>query len=165
MRLSAGENMNKVKILSNPKVLVVQNEQAIINLGQQLPIPKTDAEGNRTVEWKDVGIKLDVKPQITNDKRVFMAINIEKSSQGGNVQTTEGQMFSINTSRAQSKVLIADGETTVIGGIFIENNSDASDSIPGLSKIPILGWLFKNKTSSSKKTELMIFITPKIVVM
>jgi type IV pilus assembly protein PilQ len=165
MRLSAGENMNKVKILSNPKVLVIQNEQAIINLGSQLPIPKTDAEGNRTVEWKDVGIKLDVKPQITNDKRVFMAISIEKSSQGGNVQTTEGSMFSINTSRAQSKVLIADGETTVIGGIFIEENSGNSDSIPGLSKIPILGWLFKNKTTSSTKRELMIFITPKIVVM
>jgi type IV pilus assembly protein PilQ len=146
LRLSAGESMSKVKILANPKVLVIQNEQAVINLGSQLPIPKTDAEGNRTVEWKDVGIKLDVTPQITNDKRVFMDINIENSTQGDNVQTTEGAMFSINTTRAQSKVLIADGETTVIGGIFVEQTSGQSDSIPGLSKIPILGWLFKNKT-------------------
>lgn len=165
LRLSAGETMNKVKILSNPKVLVVQNEQAVINLGSQLPIPKTDSMGNRTVEWKDVGIKLDVKPQITNDRRVFMDISIENSTQGENVQTTEGAMFSINTSRAQSKVLIADGETTVIGGIFVEETATASDSIPGLSKIPILGWLFKNKSDRQNKRELMIFITPKIVVM
>jgi type IV pilus assembly protein PilQ len=117
------------------------------------------------VEWKDIGIKLDVKPQITNDKRVFMDINIEKSSQGDDVQTTEGKMFSINTSRAQSKVLIADGETTVIGGIFIETSKGSSDSVPGFSKIPVLGWLFKNKTTESTKSELMIFITPRIVLM
>jgi type IV pilus assembly protein PilQ len=165
LRLSAGETMNKVKILSNPKVLVVQNEKAVINLGSQLPIPKTDSEGNRTVEWKDVGIMLDVTPQITNDRRVFMDIAIENSTQGENVQTTEGAMFSINTSRAQSKVLIADGETTVIGGIFVEESSTASDSIPGLGDIPILGWLFKNKSERQNKRELMIFITPKIVVM
>jgi type IV pilus assembly protein PilQ len=165
MRISAGETMSKVKVLSNPKVLVVQNERAIINLGNQLPVPKTDSEGNRTVEWKDVGIKLDVKPQITNDKRIFMEINIENSTQGDNVLTTEGTMFSINTSRAETKVLIADGETTVIGGIFVGENSKGGDSIPGLSKIPIFGWLFKNTTTTERRKELMIFITPKIVVM
>jgi type IV pilus assembly protein PilQ len=165
MRLSAGETMSKVKILSNPKVLVVQNERAVINLGSQLPVPKTDTEGNRTVEWKDVGITLDVKPQITNDKRIFMDIKIENSTQGDNVVTTEGTMFSINTSRAQSKVLIADGETTVIGGIFVGENSNGGDSVPGLSKIPIFGWLFKNTTTTERRKELMIFITPKIVVM
>jgi len=165
LRLSAGENMGKVKILSNPKVLVVQNQRALINLGSQLPIPKTDSTGNRTVEWKDVGITLDVLPQITNDKRVFMEIKIEKSSKGVDVQTTEGLMFSIDTSRAQSKVLIADGETTVIGGIFIEDTSGSTDSIPGLARIPVLGWLFKNRSKSETKKELMIFITPRIVVM
>ena len=165
MRISAGETMSKVKVLSNPKVLVVQNERAMINLGSQLPVPKTDSEGNRTVEWKDVGITLDVKPQITNDKRIFMEINIENSTQGDNVLTTEGTMFSINTSRAETKVLIADGETTVIGGIFVGENSNSGDSIPGLSKIPIFGWLFKNTTTTERRKELMIFITPKIVVM
>ena len=165
LRLSAGEGMGKIKILSNPKVLVIQNEKAIINLGQQLPIPKTDASGNRTVEWKDVGIKLEVEPQVTNDKRVVMKIIVEKSSQGTNVQTTEGTMFSVNTKRAETKVLIADGETTVIGGIFTQDSSESEDSIPGLSHIPVLGWLFKNRTTSSTKHELMIFMTPRIVVM
>ena len=75
-------------------------------------------------------------------------------------------MFSLNTSRAETKVLIADGETTVIGGIFIEENSSTTErSIPGLSKIPVLGWLFKNNTDKPYKHELMIFMTPKIVVM
>jgi len=165
MRLSAGESMSKVKILSNPKILVIQNEQAVINLGSQLPIPKTDSEGNRTVEWKDVGITLTVKPQITNDKRVFMDIKVEKSSKGENVQTTEGTMFSIDRAGAESKVLIADGETTVIGGIFEQVDDNGSSAIPGLGKIPILGWLFKNKSDSQSRRELMIFITPKIVVM
>ena len=91
MRLSAGENMSKVKILSNPKVLVIQNERAVINLGSELPVPKTDSEGNKTVEWKEVGITLDVMPQITNDKLIFMDIKIEQSAQGVNVQTTEGR--------------------------------------------------------------------------
>jgi len=165
LRLSAGENMGKVKILSNPKVLVIQNQQATITLGSELPIKGTDDFGKTTVTWKPVGITLDVKPQITNDKRVFMDIKVEKSSRGENVQTVDGTMFSINLSKATTKVLIADGETTVIGGIFIEEKSDVSDSIPGLSKIPILGWLFKNKTNYDNKRELMIFITPKIVVM
>jgi type IV pilus assembly protein PilQ len=165
LRLSAGEAMNKIKILSNPKVLVIQNEQAIINLGQQLPMPKTDTEGNRTIEWKDVGIMLRVKPQVTNDKRVVLEIEVEKSSKGDNVITTEGTMFSVNTRRAQTKVLIADGETTVIGGIFIQESQQSEDGVPGFSKIPVLGWLFKTKTDSGAKRELMIFMTPRIVVM
>lgn len=165
LRLSAGESMSKVKILSNPKILVVQNEQAKITLGSELPIKKTDAQGMTTVEWKPVGITLDVKPQITNDKKVFMVIKVEKSSQGDNVQTTDGTMFSINTSKADTKVLIADGETTVIGGIFIDENTTNTSSIPLLGKIPILGWLFKSKDAKENRRELMIFITPKIVVM
>ena len=148
LRLSAMEKMGRTKILSNPKVLVVQNQKALINVGSQLPIPKTDADGNRTVEWKDVGIRLEVVPQVTNDKKIFMAIAIEKSSQGDNVLTTEGAMFSINTSRADTKVLIADGETTVIGGIFVQESIKSEDQVPGLGDLPIFGWLFRSKGDS-----------------
>ena len=104
MRISAGETMGKVKILSNPKVLVIQNERAVINLGSQLPGPEDRLRRQpRRVEWKDVGIKLDVTPQVTNDKRIFMEIKVEKSTQGENVLTTEGTMFSINTRRARDQ--------------------------------------------------------------
>ena len=163
IKLSALEKLGKTKILSNPKVLVVQNEEAKINVGSQLPIPKTDSTGGRTVEWKDVGILLQVKPQVTNDGTVFMKIQIEKSARGETVQTTEGSMFSIERRGADTKVLVGDGETTVIGGIFIQTEADGQSGIPGLEKIPLLGWLFKAKEKTENRTELMIFLTPHIV--
>ncbi len=163
MRLSAMEQLGQTKILSNPKVLVIQNQKAVINVGQQLPVTKTSSEGDRTVEWKDVGILLEVKPQVTNDKRVFLEIKVEKSSQGENVDTTDGTMFSINTSRADTKVLIADGETTVIGGLFVQETIKDESSVPGLSKLPLVGWLFKSKSDTQRKSELMIFLTPRLV--
>jgi len=83
------------------------------------------------VEWKDVGILLEVKPQVTNDNRIFMEIKIEKSSKGEDVQTTEGTMFSVKTKRAETKVLIADGETTVVGGLFEQTESGTDNTVPG----------------------------------
>ncbi len=163
LRLQAAQGMNKVKILSTPRVLVVQNEEAKINVGQELPIPSTDAEGNRTIEWRDVGISLAVTPQVTNDQRVFMDIKVAKESQGPPVATTDGIMFSIISRKAETQVLIGDGETAVIGGLAIEGTQEGEQNVPGLSKIPGLGWLFKSTSKSTQRDELMIFLTPKIV--
>ena len=163
LRLQAAQGMNKVKILSTPRVLVVQNEEAKINVGQELPIPSTDAEGNRTIEWRDVGISLAVTPQVTNDQRVFMDIKVAKESQGPPVATTDGVMFSIISRKAETQVLIGDGETAVIGGLAIEGTQEGEQNVPGLSKIPGLGWLFKSTSKSTQRDELMIFLTPKIV--
>jgi type IV pilus assembly protein PilQ len=163
LRLTAMESMGKTKILSTPRVLVVQNESAKINVGQELPIPSTDAEGNRTVQWREVGIMLDVKPQVTNDGRIFMEIKVEKASQGDPVATTEGLMFSINSNKAETQVLIADGETAVIGGLSEEGIQEQTSQTPGLGSIPGLGWLFRQQGKSEIRRELMIFLTPKIV--
>jgi type IV pilus assembly protein PilQ len=163
LRLSAMESMGKGEVLSHPKVLVVQNEKAIINVGSQLPISKTDAEGNRSTEFKDVGIMLEVTPQITADRRVFMKVKVERSAKGEDVNTSEGLQFSIETQRAETKVLLTDGETSVIGGLFQQTKSDSDNSVPFLSKIPILGWLFKSQAVSDRRSELLIFLTPKIV--
>jgi type IV pilus assembly protein PilQ len=163
LTLQALEQLNEVKILSQPRVLVVQNQEATINLGQQLPIPATDAEGNRTVTFQDVGIKLVVTPQVTNDGKVFMDINVEKSSRGENVPTTEGTMFSINSRRAQTQVLIENGETAVIGGLTVEETSQVDTSVPKLSDVPYLGWLFRSKDHQTRRDEMMIFLTPRIV--
>lgn len=163
LRLTAMQEMNKVRILSSPRVLVVQNENAKINVGQELPIPSTDAEGNRTVTWREVGINLEVTPQVTNDGKVFMDIRVAKESQGPTVPTTEGLMFSINSRKAETQVLIGDGETAVIGGLAEETDIKGESSTPGLADIPGLGWLFKRKSSSGQNQELMIFLTPKIV--
>jgi len=163
LRLTAMESMGKTKILSTPRVLVVQNESAKINVGQELPIPSTDAEGNRTVQWREVGIMLDVKPQVTNDGRIFMELKVEKASQGPPVATTEGLMFSINSNKAETQVLIADGETAVIGGLSEEGIQEQTSQTPGLGSIPGLGWLFRQQGKSEIRRELMIFLTPKIV--
>jgi len=163
IRLSALEKLGKTKILSNPKVLVIQNEEANINIGSQLPVLKTDAEGNQSVDWKDVGIVLRVTPNVTSDGRVFMKVKIEKSSRGVDVKTTEGEMFSIERRGAETKVLVGDGETSVIGGIFQQTDATSGDGVPGFSSIPVIGWLFKSRASSNRRTELMIFLTPRIV--
>jgi type IV pilus assembly protein PilQ len=163
VRLSALEQMGQLEILSNPKVFVVQNEQAIINVGRQLPVPRTDSEGNRTVEFKDVGIKLQVKPQVTADRRVFLEVEVERSDKGEDVETTEGRQFSIDTQRAETKVLLNDGETSVIGGLFQQTKENREGGVPFFSKIPILGYLFKSKRVTDDRSELLIFLTPKIV--
>jgi type IV pilus assembly protein PilQ len=163
LRLQAAQGMGKTKILSTPRILVVQNEEAKMNVGQELPIPSTDVEGNREVEWREVGISLQVTPQVTNDKRVFMDIKVAKESQGPPVATTDGIMFSIISRKAETQVLIGDGETAVIGGLAIEGVQEQEDSVPALSKIPGLGWLFRHSGENRQRDELMIFLTPKIV--
>jgi len=163
MQLSAMEELGKTKILSSPKILVVQNEKASINIGDRLPIPQTDVEGNRTVSFEKTGILLEVTPQVTNDGQVFMDIHIEKSQRGDTVPTTEGPMFSINSRDATTKVLVRDGETAVIGGIIQEENIENRGNVPGLSDIPLLGWMFRSKDTEERRTELLIFLTPRIV--
>jgi len=163
LQLTAMEDIGKTKILSTPKILVVQNEKASINIGDRLPVPQTDAEGNRTVDFLRTGILLEVTPQVTNDGRVFMDLLIEKSQRGETVPTTDGPMFSINTRDAETKVLVADGETAVIGGILTQESTDFRSNVPYFSKIPGLGWLFRSKTVDENRSELMIFLTPRII--
>jgi type IV pilus secretin PilQ/predicted competence protein len=163
VKLSAMESLGLTKLLSNPKVLVLQNKEAKINVGRQLPQPKTDGFGGKTIEWLPVGILLKVTPEITNDGNVIMQIVIEKSDVDISVDTTEGKMYSLASNKAETRIIIGDGETSVIGGLFLQTKIDDQSSVPGLSKIPFLGWLFKSKTVSSSRSELMIFITPKLV--
>jgi type IV pilus secretin PilQ/predicted competence protein len=163
VKLSAMESLGLTKVLSNPKVLVLQNKEASINIGRQLPVPKTDALGAKTVEWLPVGILLKVTPEITNDGKVIMQLAIEKSDVGETVPTTEGPMYSLTSNKAQTRIIIGDGETSVIGGLFSQTKQDDQSGVPGLSKIPLLGWLFKSKTAANNRSELMIFITPKLV--
>jgi type IV pilus assembly protein PilQ len=163
LQLSAMEEMGKTKVLSSPKILVIQNEKATINIGDKLPVPQTDAEGNRTVEFEPTGIRLEVTPQVTNDGRVFMDILIEKSQRGDTVPTTDGPMFSINSRDAKTKVLVGDGETAVIGGLLQEESTDNRSGVPKLSNLPLLGWMFRSKTVDERRTELLIFLTPRIV--
>ena len=176
LKLSALEKMGKTKVLSNPKLLAVQGQESSIQIGQQLPFVSnstgggtTTAGGNvltqalTTTEWKDVGIILKVTPRLTYDNRVYMDLHIEKSSKGTDVTTTEGVNYSVDMNKADVKALIDNGSTAVIGGLFTETTSNGTDGVPGLSDIPVLGWLFKSKRGDDARKEMMIFITPRIV--
>jgi type IV pilus assembly protein PilQ len=155
--LSALETRNKTKTISSPKVTTMDNEEAEIKSGgSAIIVPTGD---NTQAETVDTGIKLKVTPHITNNDMVVMEIEVEKSSLGAvtanNVTTME--------KKAKTQVLLADGETTVLGGIYENETVKITEGVPYLQDIPLLGWLFKKKTDQYTKKELLVFITPKIV--
>lgn len=159
-KLVAMESQGEVTIISSPKVLTLDNKKAIIKQGVRIPYRKFDTSGNTVSAFEDVDLSLEVTPHVTPDNRIAMNINITKRDLEG--ATTSGEL-QIAHKEAKTELLINDGETVVIGGIAkrTENLDDAG--VPGLSKIPILGWLFKSNKKSDKKEELLIFITPRIV--
>ncbi|HCZ11855.1 MAG TPA: hypothetical protein DHV16_06300 [Nitrospiraceae bacterium] len=163
IRLSAIEALGKAKLLSNPKIITVENEQAIIRHGKRIPITTPGAtQGTFTTTYIDANLKLTVTPQITPDGTVFLKVEINKDEPD---YTNKDQLGNpaIDTRSASTQVLIKDGETVVIGGILKSSESDGDSGVPGLSKIPLLGWLFKRETKETSSEELLIFITPRIV--
>ncbi|OGL42287.1 MAG: hypothetical protein A3C43_03595 [Candidatus Schekmanbacteria bacterium RIFCSPHIGHO2_02_FULL_38_11] len=163
VRLSALEAENKVKILNKPELLVVDNEKATIQVGRQLPMVTVDEQGKQSIAWKDVGIILEVTPQITADKSIFMKVKVEKSERGEEVAITTGKHFSIDTTKSETMVMIRNGDTTVIGGLYFTSKTNSNQGTPFLSKVPILGNLFKGSSKTEDRRELLIFLTPKIV--
>ena len=163
IQLSALETENKARTLNKPELLVIDNETAKIQVGSQLPIITIDEQGKQSVTWKDVGIILEVTPQITADKSIFMKVKVEKSARGVDVQTTEGLQFSIDTTTSETKVMIRSGDTAVIGGLYFTSKSSIKDETPFLSRVPIFGNFFKRKDKTEERRELLIFLTPRVV--
>ena len=157
--LSAAETSGKLRILSTPRVSTQNNGEAEITQGTQIPVP-TIANNTVTVAFKDAALQLKVTPQITAVGTVIMKITLE-NSQPDFSRAVNG-IPPINTQRAITQVLVNDGETTVIGGIYASQEQVLNDRTPGLSRIPILNWLFKRDTLNDTATELLIFITPRI---
>ncbi len=160
--LQAAEANNLVKIVSTPKVQAQNNQKANIQSGLQLPV-QTVANNTVTVQYVDATLSLDVTPQITAEGTVILDINLQKREPlpGANLQG--GQNVPIVTRDAQTRLLVRDGGTTVIGGIYKFQDNDGMAGVPGLSKIPVVGLLFKNRDVRRLHEELLIFITPRIV--
>ncbi|HEY5512449.1 MAG TPA: type IV pilus secretin PilQ [Geomonas sp.] len=156
MRLSAAATIGQVKIISTPKVVTLNNKAAKISQGQSIPYQTTSAEGTKT-EFVEAALTLEVTPHITADGAVSMKIKASNNSPG------TGTPPPINKKEATTELVVANGETTVIGGIYVDSDTESDTGIPFLSDIPLLGWLFKSNTKSKLKTELLIFITPKVV--
>jgi type IV pilus assembly protein PilQ len=158
-KINALEEDGESKTISSPKVLTLDNKAATIKQGVSYPISKLDADGNSTTEFKDIVLELTVTPHVTMDDRVSMVIKITKNDLGALV----GSNFSFTVNEANTELLVNDGDTIVIGGVTKTTDTTGTAGIPGLKKIPVLGWLFGSKSTDKSKNELLIFITPKIV--
>jgi type IV pilus assembly protein PilQ len=157
--LSAAATLGEVKVISTPKIITLNNKIAKISQGQSIPYQTTSAEGTQT-QFVAAALTLEVTPHVANDGSISMKIKASNDSAGTSVN---GAPPPINTKEATTEVKVMDGETTVIGGIYQDSDSDQDTGVPFLKDIPLLGWLFKSNSKSKTKTELLIFITPKIV--
>jgi type IV pilus assembly protein PilQ len=156
LRLSAAATLGQIKVISTPKVVTLNNKAAKISQGQSIPYQTTSAEGTKT-EFVEAALTLEVTPHVANDGSISMKIKASNNSAG------TGSPPSIKKKEATTEVQVMNGETTVIGGIYQDNDTESDTGVPFLQDIPFFGWLFKSNTKSKTKTELLIFITPKII--
>jgi type IV pilus assembly protein PilQ len=161
LRLSAAENSGTIKTISSPRVVTVDNVDASISQGVSIPFSQTSAAGV-TTSFIEARLELRVTPHVTQEGSIQMRINATNNQPNPQLTGSNGQP-SISRREARTEVLVRDGETTVIGGIYTRRNSEAWNEVPVLSKIPVLGWLFKKKAVTDDRTELLVFITPRIV--
>ncbi|MDO8445234.1 MAG: type IV pilus secretin PilQ [Deltaproteobacteria bacterium] len=161
LRLSALETQGWGKVISSPKVITLDNKEATIQQGYSIPFETTSASGTQT-SFIDANLNLTVTPHVTADGRILMKVKTSNNKPDNTFKGASGAP-SIFKNEATTEVLVKDGETTVIGGIYETTKTESESYTPLLGKIPIIGWLFKSKTKTDVKTELLIFITPRIV--
>jgi type IV pilus assembly protein PilQ len=159
LELSALEADGKGKVVSSPRLITADHVKASIKQGTRIPYLQASTAGNTNISFVEAVLKLEVTPQITPEGNVIMDVEINKDSVGAIFNGTP----SINTKSVQTQVLVENGGTVVIGGIFEQNEREDVSKVPWLGDVPYLGNLFKTKTKSSSKTEMLIFLTPKVV--
>jgi type IV pilus assembly protein PilQ len=159
LELTALETDSKGKIISSPRVVTADKTEAMIETGTEVPYQQASSSGATNVAFKKATLSLTVKPQITPDDNVIMDIKVNKDSVG----TLYAGVPSIDTSKVTTQVLVENGGTVVIGGVYTQVASDGVDKVPFLGDIPVLGYLFRRSTKIDNKNELLIFITPRIM--
>ena len=160
LELSALEADGKGKIVSSPRVITADQQKALIEQGEEIPYQVATSSGATSVQFRKANLKLEVTPQITPEGSVILDVDVTKDSRG----TSAGNAgFAINTKHVQTKVLVENGGTVVIGGIFEQNDREDVSKVPFLGDVPYLGNLFKTRTKTSSKTEMLIFLTPKVI--
>jgi type IV pilus assembly protein PilQ len=163
LELSALQADGKGKIISSPRVITSDKNEAIIEQGTEIPYQQSTSSGATSVSFKKATLSLKVKPQITPDDNVIMSLKINKDSVGAFVPTGTGSAPSIDTKQISTEVLVENGGTVVIGGIYSQEERSTTNKIPVLGDLPYVGFLFKNDLRSDERRELLIFITPRIV--
>jgi type IV pilus assembly protein PilQ len=159
LELSALEAEGKGKIVSSPRVVTADQVKAIIEQGEELPYQAATSSGATNIQFRKANLKLEVTPQITPEGNVILDVDVNKDSVGRS--TVAG--FAIDTKHVKTQVVVENGGTVVLGGIFTQVDRDEVNKVPFLGDIPYMGNLFKNKQRISNRTELLVFITPKIV--
>ncbi|HEX4234114.1 MAG TPA: type IV pilus secretin PilQ [Caldimonas sp.] len=159
LELSALEADGKGKVVSSPRVITADQQKALIEQGEELPYQVATSSGATSLQFRKANLKLEVTPQITPEGNVILNVDITKDSVGR--ATTAG--FAINTKHVNTQVLVENGGTVVIGGIFEQLDREDITKVPWLGDLPYLGYLFKTNTHTTSKTELLIFLTPKVV--
>ncbi len=160
-QLQMMEQNRKANIISNPRITTVDNREAKILVGQKIPLIVQDVAGNPVSQLQTIGIQLRVTPHLTKEKKVIMDLHPEVSDLSTQ-STVQGGVI-INTSEADTRVMVDDGETAVIGGLIRNNQSHVRRGVPLLKDVPILGALFRSDNTVNQDRELVIFVTPKIV--
>ncbi|HUH37760.1 MAG TPA: type IV pilus secretin PilQ family protein [Spongiibacteraceae bacterium] len=165
MELSALEAQGKGEIVSQPKVITGDKQRAVIKSGTEVPYQESAANGETTIEFKEAVLKLEVTPNITPDDRIIMTLNINQDSVGDLVSSGNAGGFvpTIDTTELQTQVLVGNGETVVLGGVFRTEDVSSTDKVPFLGDVPYVGRLFTRKSVRQLKTETLIFITPRIM--
>jgi type II secretory pathway component GspD/PulD (secretin) len=159
--IDALERSNHARIISNPRITTADNREARILVGKKVPLVVADEAGNAMTELTTIGIKLVVTPHINSDSRVTLDLFPEVSDLSSQA-TVQGGII-IVTSQAQTRVIVRDGETAVIGGLIRLNESVSETGVPFLKDIPVLGNLFKSSNRTTEERELLIFVTPRII--
>jgi len=154
-------SQNKANIISNPRITTVDNREAKILVGQKIPLIVQDVAGNPISQLQTIGIQLKVTPHLTSDKKIVMDLHPEVSDLASG-STVQGGII-INTSEADTRVMVDDGQTAVIGGLIRTNTTVVKNGVPGLKDVPLLNLLFSSTTNVKQNRELIIFVTPRLV--
>ncbi|UOF02931.1 type IV pilus secretin PilQ [Bdellovibrio reynosensis] len=164
--LSLSESEEQVKIISAPRIMTMTNERADINQTTEVPVRQVTQNGTATQEtfqFKPLTLRLEVTPQVTADGSVIMKVLVNRQFRGADVSSAGQGAFAVNSREANTRVLVKNGQTAVIGGIYQSDATDGETGVPWFRELPFVSYLFKTKNISKEKSELLIFLTPRIV--
>jgi type IV pilus assembly protein PilQ len=164
LEITAAQSEGRGEVVSAPRVITANGKEAVIEQGTEIPYQESASSGATTTQFKKAVLSLKVTPQITPDDRVILDLTVSKDSVGQNVASaTGGSVPSIDTRTITTQVLVNDGQTVVLGGILETERRDTVNKVPFLGDVPGLGYLFRSKSKTDNKDELLIFVTPKIL--
>ncbi|MBN3495146.1 type IV pilus secretin PilQ [Vibrio neptunius] len=164
LELSALQRESRAEVISSPRLITTNKQPAYIEQGTDIPYLEASSSGATSVSFKKAVLSLKVTPHITVDNRLILDLNVTQDRPGEVVKTGTGEAVAIDRQRIGTQVLVNNGETIVLGGIYQHSMTDTVDQVPVLGDIPVLGALFRRNYQKMRKSELLIFVTPKVVV-